>query len=162
MTRVNNQAQGRKGGNVEKVGFLRVSNFNDGGPKAVGLGPGEVGEEEPLVHVLVTRVVKGGDVRDGRSTTREGVVLDDAVGELVGEIVHKNLDFAGKKNGIFLGRNTTEVEQGRRRIGVGVGIGGGKRSVEESGEEGIDGEEEEDGSDKGAFEKRRFSGHVGK
>lgn len=112
------------------------------------------------MHVLVTRVVKGGDVRDGRSTTCEGVLLDDAVGELVGEIVHKNLDSFGKRNGIFLGRNTTEVEQERRRIGV--GIGGGKRSVEESGEEGIDGEEEEDGSNKGVFEKRRFSGHIGK
>lgn len=80
-------------------------------------------------------------------------MLDDIVGELVREMIHKDFDF---EDGILgfegeIKKFPVDVDVfGRRRRRRRIGIGGRKeRGVEENGEQGENGEEEEEGDIEG-------------
>lgn len=86
------QAEGREERDIEQVGLLGVRNPGHRGPRTVGLGSVQVPEEVPLPHVLVAGVLKVGVGGRDVTPTRPVVVLDDAVGELPGEIIHIDFD----------------------------------------------------------------------
>lgn len=102
----------------------------------------EVGEEEPFGAVLVARVAELRLVGGGCAAPRPEVVVDDAVRELAGKIVHEDLDGWDGSGGFEVGHERRREGGGRERSGDEKVVGG---DVEEEAEEG--GEEEEGGAE---------------